>query len=442
MFPLAQLEELSVAKHTGLRVAINGTVESLQAVTKKLLFLYIRCDASGHLRECIAKLADGFLCLPAIAGLAAAVAPGGRRCSLLSFPERAENGTITLHVVNIRLPAARNFPALRLPRTKAAPGAVVERAARTRLSSGGWTSSGNRVRPANANRFMVLAQWLADTFGREALVRGGGVLDVAGGAGGMAFELSCRRGVPCTVVDPRPVICTKKQRVALTNTVAVATLRRENQAMALQPPVAASQNEMPAQPQLEPELKVRRVFVAIARSIDDSERWTFGVSWAAMSDEATAPIGAGRAAAYDWAVDVCKYVSTSANRPIVLPSQLVGSFEDNFADDSSTAGLWSASSVIVGLHSDGATEPIVKLALEHGKPFAVVPCCVFPNTNQHRRLTLAQSKQRGSRKGQYDTVRTYEEFVVWLQELAPQRIKKAELAFEGRNQVLYCLGDS
>ena len=30
------------------------------------------------------------------------------------------------------------------------------------------------------------------------------------------------------------------------------------------------------------------------------------------------------------------------------------------------------------MHSDGATEPLVKLALKHKKPFAVVPCCVFP----------------------------------------------------------------
>jgi hypothetical protein len=32
-----------------------------------------------------------------------------------------------------------------------------------------------------------------------------------------------------------------------------------------------------------------------------------------------------------------------------------------------------------------ATEPIVDLALQHRKPFAVVPCCVFPDSNQHRK---------------------------------------------------------
>ena len=38
-----------------------------------------------------------------------------------------------------------------------------------------------------------------------------GVLDVAGGAGGVAFELSVRRGIPCTVVDPRAVRLSRKQ---------------------------------------------------------------------------------------------------------------------------------------------------------------------------------------------------------------------------------------
>ena len=36
-------------------------------------------------------------------------------------------------------------------------------------------------------------------------------------------------------------------------------------------------------------------------------------------------------------------------------------------------------------HVPQATEPIVDLALRHGKPFAVVPCCVFPNLFPTRR---------------------------------------------------------
>ena len=43
---------------------------------------------------------------------------------------------------------------------------------------------------------------------------------------------------------------------------------------------------------------------------------------------------------------------------------------------------------VVGLHPDEATEAIVDCALAHGKPFAVVPCCVFPRYPPLPEITL------------------------------------------------------
>lgn len=37
-----------------------------------------------------------------------------------------------------------------------------------------------------------------------------------------------------------------------------------------------------------------------------------------------------------------------------------------------------ACSLVLGLHPDQATDSIVDFAMQYGKPFAVVPCCVFP----------------------------------------------------------------
>ena len=102
--PLAILDALLPAKHTAKRVAASGNVESVQCVTKKLCFLYVRCSETGRLWECIAKLADGFLGLPDIAQLGEAAA--GRTCSLLAYPERAVVGTVSLHVVSITFTAA------------------------------------------------------------------------------------------------------------------------------------------------------------------------------------------------------------------------------------------------------------------------------------------------------------------------------------------------
>ena len=48
-------------------------------------------------------------------------------------------------------------------------------------------------------------RWLLDTFGRDALAAGVGVLDVAGGKGALAFELANLNGLPATVLDPRPL---------------------------------------------------------------------------------------------------------------------------------------------------------------------------------------------------------------------------------------------
>eukprot|EP00961_Rhodomonas_salina_P052194 700656-Rhodomonas_salina.1 len=45
-----------------------------------------------------------------------------------------------------------------------------------------------------------------------------------------------------------------------------------------------------------------------------------------------------------------------------------------------------AASVLVGMHPDQATEPLVDFCLGSGKPFAVVPCCVFATLFPGRRF--------------------------------------------------------
>ena len=72
--------------------------------------------------------------------------------------------------------------------------------------------------------------------------------------------------------------------------------------------------------------------------------------------------------------------------------------------------------LLVGMHPDGATESIVRAAVLHQKPFAVVPCCVFASDGMHR---------------------SFDEWLVFLVSLAPgSRI--VSLPFGGPNQVVYC----
>ncbi|KAI8143607.1 hypothetical protein BJV82DRAFT_514989 [Fennellomyces sp. T-0311] len=88
------------------------------------------------------------------------------------------------------------------------------------------------------------------------------------------------------------------------------------------------------------------------------------------------------------------------------------------------ADLMAKTGLIVGMHADQATEPIVDVALKSNKPFAVIPCCVFGHENRERRLANG---------GQ---VVTTEEFIQYLSE-KDSRIQKSYLGFEGKNVVLY-----
>ncbi len=67
---------------------------------------------------------------------------------------------------------------------------------------------------------------------------------------------------------------------------------------------------------------------------------------------------------------------------------------------------------------------LVNMALKLHKPFAVVPCCVFPRLFAERR----------TRDGK--EVLQYNEFIEYLM-VKDSRIQMEYLPFDGRNKVLY-----
>ena len=70
------------------------------------------------------------------------------------------------------------------------------------------------------------------------------------------------------------------------------------------------------------------------------------------------------------------------------------------------------------MHPNQATDSVFETALALGKPFAVVPCCVFADLNPHRVLASGAP------------VRTYDEMLEYYQAKAPD-VRRARLAFEG-----------
>ena len=181
----------------------------------------------------------------------------------------------------------------------------------------------------HGGRFIEFARWLLATFGATALRARAGVVDVAGGRGGLSFELHCRLGIPCTLLEPRSVGLKSNQ---------LRHLRKH------------------------PERGCYRHFRA----------------------------------------------------------RLDASFEET----SEGRALLRDCSMLVGLHSDEATEALVAAAGRFGKPFAVVPCCVFP--------TVFSTRRRACGK----LVRTYDDFCAWLSEQA-EGSQIAFLPFAGRNRVVF-----
>jgi hypothetical protein len=59
-------------------------------------------------------------------------------------------------------------------------------------------------------------------------------------------------------------------------------------------------------------------------------------------------------------------------------------FDESLMSDASVRELIRTCSAVVGLHPDQATGAIVDCGLVMNKPWAVVPCCVFPSRYPHR----------------------------------------------------------
>jgi hypothetical protein len=98
-------------------------------------------------------------------------------------------------------------------------------------------------------------------------------------------------------------------------------------------------------------------------------------------------------------------------------------------------GFLASAALMIGLHPDQATEPLVRWATSTRTSWAIIPCCVFAADAPERRLP----QEPGGR-----LVASYEDFVEWLEALGnsaargqSERVQRCFLPFIGKNQVLY-----
>jgi hypothetical protein len=254
---------------------------------------------------------------------------------------------------------------------------------RTNKSRGG---GGNRGRGG------IFAAWALETFGSTRMQQG--ILDVAGGAGQLAFQLGVRRGFNTTVVDPRPLrLASDQQRTLQYHRQTGLRLLPEGRNPSL--PASDYGHHFCELPRPGGE-----------RIVDNDS------SAAAVATTNTNPQPTG---------DRTWLVGGEAN-----VRHLATWFDSAFA----STDTWRDASVVLGMHPDEATEDIVDLALAHGKPFAIVPCCVFWKRDPHRKIPSSGKP-----------VRTWEHFCEYLAAKDDRRIQMATLPFPGRSTVLYSLGD-
>ncbi len=277
-------------------------------------------------------------------------------------------------------------------------------------------------------------RFLVDTFGIEKLREGGGVLDVAGGAGTLSYELLHLNGVQSTIADPRRPCFKRAQKTVAhrrrQNQISLggpSSLRRYDNAL---PTEAASLSAppgdaFPAWAQVwfgrwlwdvpngaPPGSPPKNLFSKDIKEVDSWDHTRDDVRSGKIEDSKSGP-REHREAQTRGKESLAGAVDHPSSSSVLQPLRHEG-----------ISQALAECSVVIGLHPDGATDAIVDFALEHGKPFALLPCCVYRKQFPDRRVPSG------------GTVKTYEELLDHLQARC-DGIQRASLGFEGRDVVLY-----
>ena len=321
-----------------------------------------------------------------------------------------------------------------------------------------WKSEGDKTRKRGPrgklrvrkkSRSFAFRRFLIDTFGSELLQQGTGVLDVAGGKGELSFELVNLNGIPTAVVDPR-VSDVQEYRDKWDKGLYTRNRFWQTYSPSYDP------ERTPQDPNHVHAFFENPLGNHFAHPTEwglDSRnlrRWWVQCMRRAQCDSGRAGHGFRPGfAVHKKEKEIVPYDPRKEEEEEMHEDDMheadgIEEMDELCVDDDATDAssvsasdgalpcedlllrLLSAvegSSCIVGLHADQAAEHIVDVALALGKPFAVVPCCVYANTHQHRELDGVK-------------VRSLPQFLEYLQRKSPH-IERAELPFEGRNVVLF-----
>ena len=195
----------------------------------------------------------------------------------------------------------------------------------------------------------IFVTWLLKTYGAEWLKANGGIVDIAGGTGALALELTLEHDIPTVLIEPKTL------KLNTTNRKRCRKWRKKHNL----------------------EIVEKEGSINLA-PITHLETEFHGIS---SSEGECAP-------------------------------EVLLALQD--------------CAIIVGMHPDQATGAIVEAAILLGKPWAIVPCCVFGHLFPYRMTPDGR------------TVTQYDELCTWIEGLGGLGSRREALPFEGRNAVIYC----
>lgn len=267
------------------------------------------------------------------------------------------------------------------------------------------------------------------------------VLCCAGGSGSLTFELAYEHGIKCTLIDPRKLKLNKLQHKQLQqagSSVAISTLTMQQLQEGDVAATCIVQHYQ--QPQQQQELcRVTSGQTSTQQQDDCVQHRSHAVdvqlSLASLVQQQDADEQqqqqhqAGAMPPMEGhSLDMQQQGCDSPPEALHL-RQVQAWFGPELWDAPGWQQLYGDCSIIVGLHPDQATEPILQLAVQQQLPFAIMPCCVFPRLFPQRRLQQAD--------GESVAVVSYEQLVGYL--VQHGGAQQTVLDFAGANIVVYRL---
>ncbi|KAF8939828.1 hypothetical protein BGZ47_008029 [Haplosporangium gracile] len=257
----------------------------------------------------------------------------------------------------------------------------------------------------HSQRAFIFCRWLVNTFGQDYLNSGSGVLDVAGGKGEISLFLKHMFGIHSTVVEPNVRRDKSYQRRNLMDVIqrqldieagGDGNIHRRGFSVQLTPSNTTEEG---------PQSRVNPSADAQDQQEEQADR-----------------------------VKERRRIKKQQEAQFVVP-RLCTLLDDQFAVEHKV--VFERASILIGMHPDQATEPIVGMALKHNKPFAVVPCCVFAHENPERRLLDG---------GEVNTTLEFIQYLIEKDSLMREgglssskfgAVSRQFLPFDGMNIVLY-----